>query len=128
MVLFSQIVFWANCSKDSTEPEQEIVFPDSNLSFSKHIHPLFLKDCAAGGNCHQSIDPAAGLDLETSNPNFINNKGEKVVIPGDPENSLLFQVLVGAASPPMPYRRPPLEEKKILAIRTWIAEGARIDN
>ena len=63
-----------------------------------------------------------------TNPTFLTREGELVVIKGDPENSRLFQVLVGAAQPAMPYQRPPLEERKINAIYTWIAEGARTDN
>ncbi len=103
--------------------------PEKNLSFSQHIRPIFLDYCANAPGCHRAQDAAGGLDLESPFPTLIGNSG-KVVIPGDPEHSLLFQVLISNVGdiPRMPLNRPPLGESYIRAIETWIAEGAKINN
>jgi hypothetical protein len=119
-----------NCSKDSTSGE-DFVFPDSNLSFQKHIQPeIFIPYCANPG-CHSTVDRANGLDLETPTPTFINDMGDLLVIPGDANQSRLFQVLLGPIPPDIermpPPGRTPLSDNMIKAIRTWINEGADIN-
>lgn len=119
-----------NCSKDSTSAK-DFVFPDSNLSFQKHIQPeIFIPYCANPG-CHTTVDRASGLDLETPTPTFINDVGESVVIPGDADGSRLYQVLLGPIPPNIermpPPGRTPISDNMIKAIRTWINEGADIN-
>ncbi len=103
--------------------------PEKNLSFSQHIRPIFLDNCADASGCHRSQDAAGGLDLEAAFPTFFSNSGQ-VVIPGDPDHSLLFQVLTAPVGdiPRMPLNRPPLSGTYIRAIETWIAEGAKVNN
>lgn len=100
-------------------------FPDSDLSFTTHIQPIFLDNCSAGGACHQTAILAGGLDLESGSPTFIGNSGQ-VVIAGRKDLSLLYELLyqrVGTI-PRMPQDRSSLSNAKIKAIGTWIDEGA----
>lgn len=115
-----------NCHKQSTEPDNTF-YPDSNLSFIQHIHPIFLNNCAYSG-CHESISPANGLDLETLVPTF-NSINGPVVIPFDAQNSRLYRVLLADdfGIPRMPKNRGMLPEAQIRAIKTWIEEGAIIN-
>jgi hypothetical protein len=112
------------CNKKSTQPES-IVYPDSNLSFIQHIHPIFINNCVSGG-CHESAVPAAGLDLETLAPTF----NGPVVIPFDANQSRLYRLLLSdyMGIPRMPRGRGPLPDNAINAIGTWINEGASINN
>lgn len=98
------------------------VIPDSSISFSQHIYPVFQVKCAFSG-CHIGPNPAAGLDLSTwagttADPN--------VVLPGYPELSSMVWTIEGLAGfpamPPIGYR--PLTVNQINGIRVWIKEGA----
>lgn len=120
-------LFVLSC-KSGTENEPPPL-PEKNLSYSQHIRPIFLDYCASAPGCHRSQDQAGGLDLESPFPNFLSNSGQ-VVIPEDPQHSLLFQLLLGQVGsiPRMPLNRPPLSEAYIRAIETWISEGAKVNN
>ena len=51
------------CSSSTTEPEENIVLPDSLLNFDDHIYPLFSSKCSSRSACHAISSPAAGLIL-----------------------------------------------------------------
>ena len=87
-LLFFLSLLLPNCGKETTEPEP-VVYPDSNLSFNEHIHPIFLGNCATSG-CHESVSPARGLDLETLTPSFISVNGP-MIIPFNASQSRLYQ-------------------------------------
>lgn len=118
-------------SNSSNEADQDI-YPDNMLSYSRHIRPIFLQDCAMPGGCHHSSARQGGLDLESDPPNFQGNHG-LVVIPYFSTQSLLFQVLFNDV-PGVSRRMPPpdystyLSNPKIKAIGTWIDEGANPSN
>lgn len=128
-VLFSALI---SC-KSSTEANNndQTVYPDSGLSYSQHIYPIFIQDCATITGCHQAATQAGGLDLETDppDPNFPGNHGPTVVA-FSPNQSRLYLVLfdqVPGVSPRMPPSNVSvggLEDAKIKAIEKWISEGA----
>ena len=126
-LLFVLALLLPNCGKETTEPEP-VVYPDSNLSFNEHIHPIFLSNCATSG-CHESVSPAKGLDLETLTPSFISVNGP-MIIPFNASQSRLYRLLLSsdAGTPRMPLNRAPLLTSQIEAIRIWINEGAIINN
>ncbi|RMF55256.1 MAG: hypothetical protein D6748_15405 [Calditrichaeota bacterium] len=122
--------FFIGCGKDTTNPDNpNEQYPTSNLSYSQHIRPIFLQDCAAVGVCHQSSMKAGGLDLEKDPPDFQGEHG-LVVIPFSASNSLLYEVLFQNVENirQMPPERPALSSAKINAIGTWINEGANTAN
>ena len=124
--IFIAILLLSNCSKNSTEPNQ-FNFPDSNLSFSRHIRPIFEDNCTSSG-CHSTANPAAGLDLETPAPTFMSNDGP-VVFSYDADQSILYLIISnGYNGIRMPLNRTPLAQEQIQAIKTWINEGAIINN
>ncbi len=117
-----------SCSSDNSgmNPD-EGAFPDSNLSYTQHIRPIFFEDCATVPGCHQAGSQAGGLNLESSNPTFIGNSGFLVVTPFSAVQSILFQTLfneVPGISRRMPPNAPRISDAKINAIETWINEGA----
>lgn len=106
------------------------VFPDSGLSYTQHIQPIFFEDCATTPGCHQTSSQAGGLDLESSNPTFLSNNG-LVVNPFSSVQSILFQTLfneVSGVSGRMPPNAPRICDDKINAIETWINAGASTAN
>lgn len=116
-----------NCNKNSTESDK-FNYPDSLLSFNRHIHPIFEDNCSFSG-CHQSTNPASGLDLETLAPTFSSINGP-VIFPFDADQSKLYLLLLGdyQGISRMPRNRSPLANEQIRAIKTWINEGATINN
>lgn len=120
-------IIWATWScKDeiASEDINKIVFPDSNVSFSDHVEPLFLNACAIPGGCHAGDNPAGGVSFETwSDAREIVG----IIYPGDPENSRLIWAIEGRdpGVPRMPLDRPALNANQIKGLRTWIKEGAQ---
>jgi hypothetical protein len=126
-LIFLMSVFFSQCSKDTTEPPQ-IVYPDSNLSFNQHIYPILSSNCATSG-CHESVNPARGLDLETLTPSFVSVNGP-MVIPFDAPQSRLYRLTISSdmGTARMPLNRAPILTSQVEALRIWINEGAIINN
>ncbi len=125
--LLTLILFSCGGDNTGTGPGN-IAFPDSNLSFTQHIRPIFLDNCVQG-NCHGGFR-AGGLDLESDPPDFQSNSG-LVVIPFSKTNSLLY-ILLFVSDNGIP-RMPPdrisgILDAEITAIGTWIDEGANPAN
>jgi mono/diheme cytochrome c family protein len=92
------------------------------VSFSADVMPIFEAECLA---CHGNF---GGWDASTYTTVLGTGNNAPVVIPGDPENSLLAQKMtdtqsVGDIMPPAGL----LPDDEIQFILDWIAEGA-LDN
>jgi hypothetical protein len=113
-----------SCKDQVTDPNTDpIVFPDANVSYSKHVEALFQQRCALSG-CHSSGAAAAGLVLTFPSYNSLMNFQPKLVNPGSSNNSLLVQRIDGRLSPRMPLNGQPLTTNQISGIKKWIDEGA----
>jgi hypothetical protein len=113
--------------KDQTNQNRtsDIIFPDSLVSFSKQVAPLFQQTCVASG-CHGGTQPAANLDLEFdvcwhSLIDFL----PPIVLPKNGTNSPLVKYLDGRLAPQMPLRSQALTKNQITGVKTWINEGAQ---
>lgn len=100
--------------------QNDIVFPDSNVSFHKQVLPLFEVSCDYSG-CHDAATQSGGLDLTTYSGLF-NVAG--VLNVRDTLHSLLVQRIEGKGPimPPPPLS--PLNSNQIRGIKIWIMEGA----
>lgn len=100
-----------------------IVFPATNVSYSKQIQPLFNISCSYSG-CHDDQSQAGGLSL-TSYFNMISVPG--VVIAKDTTHSILIQRVEGEGPimPPAGFSR--LNANQIDGLKTWIMEGAKFN-
>jgi hypothetical protein len=99
------------------------VLPDSLLSFSKDIEPLFQETCL-GGQCHSSRMPAKNLNLESDVWHSLIDHTPVIVINKNGNASLLVQYLDGRFQPQMPLRSTPLTANQIRGVKKWIDEGA----
>lgn len=124
-------------------------------SFEKDVMPIFSKSCALS-SCHASKQapqpgvphPAAGVTITNEkavtykaliNVDSLNFKGTKLIVPGDPENSLVMRKMDGTQAelescpgdcgksmpPPEDEGEQLLSQKKRDTIRNWIAKGAK---
>jgi hypothetical protein len=125
LFLIAFIILISQSCDDTVTSSQidNIVIPDSGVSFSMHIAPVFNAKCV---NCHGVGITEAGLDLTTWSGTIAN---PSIVFPGEPDNSKLVWCIEGRPGfPPMPpVGSPyvPLNQNQVNGVRTWIAEGAK---
>jgi cytochrome c553 len=95
------------------------------VSFAEDVAPILSDKCLG---CHGANNPRAGLRMDTFASMEIGGRSGRVLVPGNPRVSLLFQKIT-ALDPQarMPQNAPPLSEKEILTIANWIAAGAQFD-
>lgn len=99
----------------------DVVFPESNVSYARHVQPLFNTTCALAG-CHDDATRQSNLSL-TSYQNATARAG--IIVPGNAEGSVLVQRIEGRLGSRMPLNRAPLSSNQINGIKKWINEGAR---
>jgi mono/diheme cytochrome c family protein len=73
--------------------------------------------------CHGADDPKGKLSLATAEGLAAGSENGPVVVPGEPGESVLLDVVSGDA-PTMPQADDPLTGEEVAAIRAWIAAGA----
>jgi mono/diheme cytochrome c family protein len=96
------------------------VVASGGSGFSGQILPIFEAKCVV---CHSSSRSLGGWDATSYESVMSSGENAPVIIPGDVENSLLAQLLLGTNGDLMP----PLggmNESDIQAILDWIAAGA----
>jgi hypothetical protein len=108
------------------------------VSFAADVQPIFTQSCAKT-NCHKGTQPDAGLDLsagkayaEIVGVATAECSGDRTrVIPGDPDESYLFDKVLGVdlcnKSSQMPINSPKLSEAKLAVLHAWICAGALDD-
>ena len=96
------------------------------VSFREQIAPILLQQCQS---CHGPTEQKGGYRLDTFD--FLSRKddtGDPPLVPGQPEKSDLYSLLVTAeADERMPKKAAPLPKETIDLVRRWIAEGAQFD-
>ena len=111
------------------------------VSFARDIRPILAREPdSAGGpgckKCHYSTESEhigydlGALDLATLGAlrKGGTTGGEKIVIPGDPEGSVIIQKLEGTYGygARMPRSGPPyLRPEEIALVKSWILDGAK---
>ncbi len=108
---------------DQQPRTSSLVLPDSNISYSRDIDPLFAQTCL-DSQCHSGSAPAQGLDLVPPSYSKLIFYNPPLVQPRD-TNSLLLQFLDGRMYPQMPSSQAPLTQNQIHGIKEWILEGAK---
>ncbi len=110
-------------------PEVKRATGKETVSFSLDVAPLLVKNCTG---CHiDAMRNQGGLQMDTFARLLRGGDSGEIVLPGKSAESLLIKKLKGAAGiegVQMPAGgRPPLAEKEIQLISTWIDEGATLD-
>lgn len=114
MTCFSLLLFVATAQ--AAEP----------VSFEREVLPLLERRC---NKCHHDDEQSGGLDL-TRLETMLRGGDElgAAIVPGQPDESPLIQVLTGVREPAMPENGDPLPAAEIELLRRWIAEGAKDDS
>jgi hypothetical protein len=123
-VLCIYVFAMSSCKDEITDSHtSSIVFPDSAISFTKHVEPLFRQTCL-GGQCHSSRQPARNLNLESDVWHSLIDYQPQIVIPKQGNQSVLVQYLDGRQQPQMPLQSTALTQNQIKGVKKWIDEGA----
>ncbi len=92
------------------------------VDFVRDIQPIFEKSCYG---CHGPKQQMAGLRLDARQVALAGGRSGKVILPGKPADSLLYQRVAGIGDQArMPMGGKPLDPEKIAAIQAWIEQGA----
>ncbi|MFZ4765852.1 MAG: DUF1549 domain-containing protein, partial [Roseimicrobium sp.] len=90
--------------------------------FEKNVRPIFAENCY---KCHQGHAAKSGLILDSREGVLRGTDYKKVVVPGDPENSVLIKSVRHAAGvEAMPSKKPQLAANQIEALAQWVKMGA----
>ena len=114
------ILIAQSCDDSLTSSDiDNLVMPDSNVSYKIHIAPVFEVKCVP---CHNSQTSEAGLDLSS----WVNaTRDPTIIFPGSDSTSILVftieRIPPYAPMPPSEW----LQRNHINGIRTWIREGAQ---
>ena len=112
------------CSDMGKDPLEVNDPPNTDtISYATQIQPIFTANCAVSG-CHIGPSPAAGLRLNSYAMLIQGSVNGAVVMPFEPDNSILIQQLEGTRQPQMPFGQAPLSDSLIQRIRDWIHQGA----
>ncbi|MDP8246082.1 MAG: c-type cytochrome domain-containing protein [Candidatus Hinthialibacter antarcticus] len=105
-----------DAKKNSTQPDTEIL----DDVFAGRIHPILQSNCLG---CHGAENPKAKLDLTSFSSITNGSRKGKVIEPGKPKASVLFQRIaqLDGAKPMPPKPMAPLSDDDIEAVRDWIA-------
>ncbi len=105
-------------------PEQTLAASDQIVDFSTQVQPILRKHCF---ECHASGNEEGGLNLAHQAGLLNGGDDGQVVVPGDSERSLLFQLIAGVdperSMPPADHK--PLAAEQIATLRAWIDQGAQ---
>jgi len=93
-------------------------------NFVDHVQPILRDSCLA---CHRGSRAKNGLDLSSVQKILAGGSSGAAVVPGDPDGSLLLQVVEHARQPFMPPDDDQLEATQRATLRAWIQGGARVD-
>src|SRR6516225_8424722 len=96
---------------------------EDRIDYTRQIKPVLQARCSA---CHGVLKQKGGLRLDTAALALRGSKSHAVIVPGDPEASVLFErVSSPEESERMPPEGDPLKPSEIAALKAWIAQGAR---
>ena len=90
-----------------------------SIDYNTQIQPIFDANCTS---CHIGNFASGDLQLDTYENLMNGADGEMVIVPGDHQNSILWQVIDSGEMPG--YPNDGLDQSLINMIATWIDEGA----
>ncbi|HOV92297.1 MAG TPA: hypothetical protein PLC04_04360 [Candidatus Kapabacteria bacterium] len=118
------ILMTYGCSESSIYSNGEnIVFPDSNVKFTAQVLPFLRYNCAYAG-CHSGFSKAGGVVLDDY---FEIMQYPGLIIPGNPDGSILVQILENRLPHLTYFYRGSITDNHIRGVRQWIKEGALLN-
>lgn len=109
------------CKPNEDDPGAE--GDDGKLQFSRDIAPILAGNCMG---CHNAEQHKGEFDLTTFQGLMKGSQSGAVIVPGQPDESLLVELVVSRKMPRGGGNRR-LASTSIAKIQRWVQEGARLD-
>ncbi len=97
----------------------------SPVFYTAKVKPILDANCA---RCHGGINHRGGLNLDTRAGMLRGGHDGTVLVPGDPDKSLLVRLIrhQGPADDPMPMppNKPKISDADIATVARWVKAGA----
>lgn len=96
----------------------------STVDFNTQVKPILNKNCIT---CHGGVRKQGGFSVLFRSEALAKVKsGKYAIIPGDPNNSeMIRRINLKDPEERMPYQHPPLSEKEIETLTSWVKQGAK---
>jgi mono/diheme cytochrome c family protein len=88
------------------------------VQFETEVSPIFKSSC---DSCHGGSVKLKNLDLSTETSAVKGSESGPVIVPGKPDESLLYQKVRSGS---MPAGKPHLSDKQLATIKSWIEDMA----
>lgn len=104
----------------------ETVRKEQPVSFIREVAPILKENCFA---CHDAHKRKGNLDMSTYESLRQGGDGDDSVVPGRPQDSLLWQRITatGARRMPPEANGAALSPSQVALMARWIRQGARLD-
>lgn len=93
--------------------------------YTSKVRPILRANC---GKCHMDMNHKGGFAMDTKASMMKGGRDGVVIVPGDPENSMLVKLIRHEGPPddpkPMPPKAPKMSDADIAVIVQWIKAGA----
>ncbi len=113
---------------NAPRPKAVMATGKETVSFARDVAPIFVDNCSG---CHiDAMQTRGGLRLDSFGQMLRGGDSGQIITPGKSAGSLLVKKIKGMdiEGERMPAGgRPPLSQKQIQLISTWIDEGATLD-
>ena len=120
LLFFYSMLLCSACNDNVITSPDQIIFPDTNISYQLHVKPLLELTCAFSG-CHDYESKLGSVDV-TSYYALTGRAG--LIIPGKPDISLLNQILEGKQAHMLSFQDR-VNSSQIKGLRQWVLEGAK---
>lgn len=106
----------------------ELIEDDRMVAFEADVLPILRKNCLA---CHSESESEGELILETASTTLEGGDSGPAIVPGNAEESLLFQLAAHQTDPVMPpvdndVGAKPLSPSQLGLLKAWIDQGAKV--
>jgi mono/diheme cytochrome c family protein len=101
----------------SGQGAETLLADDASAKSDKSTRRILAQRCVA---CHNASDRKGGLDLTEHGAALAGGESGRVIEPGRPDDSLLWQYVSSGEMPP----KKPLPDVERAALRDWIQQGA----
>jgi WD40 repeat protein len=120
VVWSSIVVEGAHALEPTAASDEAVVESDDEVVTYNQVQPILKKHCQS---CHNENQSRGGLSLIGLDKIEAGSTSGDVVVPGAPEESLLYLVTAHLENPKMPPNKPRIPAGELALIEKWIATG-----
>ncbi|XZE17728.1 c-type cytochrome domain-containing protein [Pirellulaceae bacterium SH449] len=99
---------------------EAVVESEDEIVTYNQVQPILKKHCQS---CHNENQSRGGLSLTGLDKIEAGSTSGEVVVPGAPEESMLYLVTAHLENPKMPPNKPRIPARELALIEKWIATG-----